>query len=142
LLANSFAVAQFGSLGIPMSLPEIILAANRREAASVAQAILDSKITIIEGARLLSRLRHRTGVDLSDPDFLTFVSIDSQTDHLPFGEARRYWAAEPLAKLDQEIAECEAFFREKAFGSCAQLVSRFSHESAPPGAYEYHTPDT
>jgi hypothetical protein len=43
-------------------------------------------------ARELVALRSRVGVAVDDGDFLTCVTIDSETDELPVGAVRQYWA--------------------------------------------------
>jgi len=125
-----------------MSLPEIILASSRRKAASIAQAMLDGHVGIIEGSRQLASLRHPAGVDPFDEDFLPFVGIDSETDSLPIGDTRVHWAPEALAKKDAEIAAAEAHYRDYALSACARLVARFADEKPSADAYDYYTPDT
>jgi hypothetical protein len=125
-----------------MSLPELIVAANRQKVASVAQDILDGRIGIIEGSRRLNSLRHRIDVDEFDPDLLTFVVVESETDALPVGDVRRQWASDALAKKDVEIAAAEAFYRKDVLESCSRLVARFAPEKPPGSAYDYYTPDT
>jgi Protein of unknown function (DUF2489) len=125
-----------------MSLPELILASNRRKVASIAQAMLCGNVGIIEGSRQLAALRFRTGVDEFDPDFLDFVGIDSETDDLPVDDSRRYWAPDTLAKKDEEIAAVENLYRKPALDACSRLVARFGRENPPLEAYDYYTPDT
>ncbi|MGI9088007.1 MAG: hypothetical protein ACR2HH_09760 [Chthoniobacterales bacterium] len=62
----------------------------------------------------------------TDPDFRTFVAIDSETDDLPVGETRRHWAADALAKKDLEIARCEDVYRHAAHEAASHLVARFA----------------
>jgi hypothetical protein len=125
-----------------MSLPELIIASNRQKVARIAQDILDGGIGVIEASRLLSPLRFGVGGDEWDPDFLTFVGIDSETDDLPIGPTRQHWAPDALAKKDAEIARCEALYREPAREAASHLVARFAHEKTPADAYDYYTPET
>jgi hypothetical protein len=124
-----------------MSLPEIILATNRRKVASIAQAMLDGEVGIIKGSRQLAGIRQAAGVDPFDPDFLPFVGIDSETDHLPIGDVRCHWASEALMKKDDEIAASEAYYREYALSACSRLVTRFANEKPSPADYDYYTPE-
>jgi hypothetical protein len=125
-----------------MSLPEIIRASMRRKTASIAQAMLDGTVGIVEGSRQLVRIRISADVDAFDPDFLLFLGIDSETGHLPVGDERRHWAPAVLTRKDVEIAAAEEHYRENALSACSRLVARFSAEKAPPDAYGYFTPDT
>jgi Protein of unknown function (DUF2489) len=113
-----------------MPLPEIIVATNRQKVAQIAQRILDGEVGIIAGARQISALcGGHVDLDESDPDFRTFVGIDSETDDLPIGDTRRHWAADALQKKDAEIAAAEAFYRDAALAACKRLVARFgSHQ--------------
>jgi hypothetical protein len=104
-----------------MSLPEIILAANRQTVAQIAQAMLDGEISIVEGSRdIASRHGDAVGVDQVDSDFMIFMVIAT----------------------DEDPAAAEAFYRKDALESCARLVARFADAKPPTSAYEYYSPDT
>ena len=126
-----------------MSLPEIIIANNRRKVARIAQDMLDGRISIIASARQISALcGGHVGFDESDPDFRTFIGIDSETNDLPVGQTRQHWSPDALAKRDEEIARCEALYRDSAHEAASHLVARFEYEKPPAGAYDYYTPNT
>ena len=65
-------------------------------------------------------------IDEFDPDFRTFVAIDSETGDLFIGESRRHWAADALKKKDIEIAQREDLYREAACQAATRLVARFA----------------
>jgi hypothetical protein len=89
----------------------------------VCRAVLNNEMAIIEASRILSgRLQ---GFE-KDPDFITFVGIDSETDHLPVGEVRKHWNPEVLAQKDKEIAECENFYRVRALEACERIIKKVS----------------
>ncbi len=125
-----------------MSLPEIIVATNRQKVARIARDILDGSVGVIEASRALVALRFEVAVDEWDQDFITFVGIDSETDDLPVGQTREHWSADALAKKDQEIARCEALYRESAREAASHFVARFTQEKPPASAYDYYTPNT
>jgi hypothetical protein len=87
--------------------------------------LLEGRAGVIETARTMIKLRFLTGLT-DDPDLLTFVSIDSETDALPVGEVRKYWAAHALASEDVEIDRAEKFFAASAKQAAAALAERFS----------------
>jgi hypothetical protein len=99
---------------------------RRRKVLDLATDILGGRIGLIEGSRALSHLRHEVEVKEPDRDFLIFVGVDSETDHLPIGEERKSWDAEALAAKDQEIQEFEASVREDIMAACRNLIARFS----------------
>src|SRR3954462_8714372 len=113
-----------------MSLADSNSGTAEQNVAQVAQAILDGRISIIAGARQIRRFcgRH-AGVDEHDPDLNTFVGIDSETDDLPIGDIRQYWAPDALAQKDLEIALCEAIYRESAMEAASHVLARFTRDT-------------
>jgi hypothetical protein len=101
------------------------VALQRRQVAKIAAQMLAGNLGMIEGARLLAGLRHEVEVGEDDPDFLMFVAIESETDHLPVGQEREMWAPESLARKDLEISRAESYAREDAVEACRNLVRRF-----------------
>lgn len=104
--------------------------AQQKKVVTVAQDILDGRIGIIKGARLLSGLRYTVTRDEGDPDFLTFVGIGSETDHLPVGVEREFYAKDALVEKDKEIKRLEDRYQEWAFASCRALIARFADGEA------------
>jgi len=78
-----------------------------------------------EAARILSRSRFVLDAK-NDPDFLVFVSIDSETDHLPVGEMRNHWNPGVLVLKDWELAEAEKLHRIQAYDACKSLIEKYS----------------
>jgi hypothetical protein len=76
-----------------------------------ARAMLDGKLSFIEGARKIAGARFAAGLD-HDPDILVFAAIESDTDALPIGQVRESWQAEALAKAQPEIERAEKWARE------------------------------
>ncbi|HKW29504.1 MAG TPA: hypothetical protein VJT54_09220 [Verrucomicrobiae bacterium] len=86
---------------------------------------INDEIGIIEASRILSKRPFSQGLD-NDPDVITFIAIDSATDHLPIGEVRKLWNPEMLLQKDKEIAEAEKFYRERAREACKRLIKKIS----------------
>ena len=80
---------------------------------------------MIETARVIAKLGYWTGLR-EDADIATFVAIDSETDSLPIGEVRKLWADHALVRLDAEIEEAEALYRQSALESATRLAERFA----------------
>ena len=108
---------------IPSTNETEILRAQR-EVVAVARDILSGTLGIVAGARRLAKLSHDLRLD-RDPDFIFFIGVDSETDHLPAGEVRHHWAADALRQKDEELRDCEASFRDGAFRVCQSLIQRY-----------------
>jgi hypothetical protein len=98
----------------------------RRTIAETARAMLAGRMSFIEGARALVRLRWAAELPQFDDDIMPFVGIDSQTDALPLGRVREHWAPASLEKLQPEIDEAERWAKEFGEAACRKLVERFS----------------
>ena len=92
--------------------------------ADVARQILGGKIGIVTGARELTRMRFPSRAE-SDEDILVFVGIDSQTDHLPLGEVRKFWNSEVLKAKDEELKQFELWVKEQAFTACKNVIAKY-----------------
>jgi hypothetical protein len=97
----------------------------RGKVVAICEAILQEEVGIIAGARRLKSLGFELCGD-HDEDFIAFVTIDSETDHLPVDRERRNWSAEALERKDKEIAEAEALYKDEAFTACRKLIERFN----------------
>ena len=97
---------------------------------AICESILNEEIGVIVGSRILCRLEHELfhrdeGWFQNDEDFIAFIAINSETDHLPVDYERMNWSAEALERKDEEIAKAEAFYRDDAFEACRKLIARF-----------------
>jgi hypothetical protein len=118
----------------PLSPPEVIALINRQKVAAIAQKLLNGNISVIEAARQINAYRGESvGLDESDPDFVTFLAIDSGTDHRLFSESLQNWLPHALARKDGEVARCEEALRRNALGAAARLVARFAEEQPHQG---------
>ena len=126
-----------------MSLPEIIAFENRQKVVGLARELLAGRIGVVEAARRITALRgDRVELDEFDPDFVTFLGIDRETDYLPVGDERTHWAADALAAKDLEIARSDEFYRTRALAAASHLVTRFAHEARPETEHTLHAQDT
>jgi hypothetical protein len=120
----------------PMS--EERLAFVRGKIVFICEAMLKEEIGVIAGSRILNRLedelfQREVGTWFQrDEDFLTFVAINSETDHLPVDFERKNWSIEALERKDKEIDAAEALYKDNAFTACRRLIERFDikHEQS------------
>ncbi len=108
-----------------MSVSLTTVEEQEREIVRVARLILSGEVSIITGAREMASVRFRSHSDDRDEEFLVFVGIDSETDHLPVGDMRKLWAADALIRKDAQINEAEDFFRERALEAARILIERY-----------------
>lgn len=97
---------------------------TRGKIVALCEALLQEEIGIIAGARRLKGLGHELCGD-HDEDFLIFVAIDSETDHLPVDREWRNWSVDALERKDREITEYEGSVKDDAFAACKVLIERF-----------------
>ena len=82
---------------------------------------------MVEGAWRLSALRLEVSRGDFDNDFMVFVAIASETDHLPVGEVRKKYSPEALRRADKAIEEVEKLYRAQVEAACEKLIARFSN---------------
>jgi len=110
---------------------------------AICQAILKREIGVIAGSRIIDGLEFELmdygfGSFSRDKDFLPFVAINSETDHLPVDRERSNWSEEALERKDKEIAVAEAIYKESAFEACKKLIERFDLKTAGVSDDEGH----
>ena len=104
--------------------------AARQELVLLLHEVLDGHCSYLEAAVRTLQLRPGLGgVGEFDDDFKAFVSISSETDHLPTQAARHLWAEHAVRALEPEINRSEVWAADLASGSCAALLARFAETS-------------
>lgn len=99
----------------------------RKTMANIARAMLRNEIGLLEGCRQLASVSRRLpALEASDPDVLTFVGVDSESDDIPLGSVRTRWAAEALAEKDNQRDEYLSRARESIEQACRAIVDRYS----------------
>ena len=73
----------------------------------------------------MTKLLWQAEISESDPDLLSFVAIDSETDDLPVGNEMSHWLPEALQEKDVEIKRCEALYRQAALDACENIIRRW-----------------
>lgn len=92
-------------------------------ALDIAKQVSSGQIGIIAGARALTALGGKLGDDVEQA-LSVFRLIDGETNHLPVGDVRAYWAADALRLKDQEIARAERTYKERAITAAQTLIER------------------
>lgn len=97
----------------------------RGQIVALAEAVLAGELSCIAASRSLHALGNCLFDDLDD-DFIPFMALNSETDHLPLGSGERAGRSEEtLRQLDLEFREIEG--RERAYieQACQNLIHRF-----------------
>ncbi len=84
-------------------------------------------VNFIDGIRRIMSLKWSVSQLDHDPDFSTFVAVDSESDHLPGAEQRHLCNQAWLKECDLQAARLEAFWGREVRAACAALVTRFSN---------------
>jgi Protein of unknown function (DUF2489) len=97
---------------------------SKAQLVSVARAMLEGQLDLIDGVRRLTKLR----LDMPDPEWDAFDGIrgvESETDDLPIGEERAFWNTKALAEKDADRQEYVEKVRRAVLEACARIVDRF-----------------
>jgi hypothetical protein len=97
----------------------------RNRVAIVALGMLGGEIPFLEGAIELASLRREAAVEEYDADFMVFVTIESETDHLPTDLTKAHWSKEALVKHQAELDAAIIWAKETGTNACKSLVRRF-----------------
>jgi len=82
----------------------------RAEIVSAAKAMLEGKLSFIEGARQIFALSEKAGLG-RDEDVLPFLALDDETDALPLGDVRRLWSSNGLERKQPDMDAAEHWGR-------------------------------
>lgn len=95
----------------------------------LAKQMLSKKMSFFEGAARMAPLRHDIdGLEYTDEDFLVFVLISSETDHLPLKVHHHLWDVEALKALDPDFKRVEEWAETFAVNACKNIIERFSEK--------------
>lgn len=98
---------------------------KREELVDVATAMIDGKMSLIEGTRKICSLRHAVE-DRDNEIFLPIRAIESETDHFPLGLMRKNCSREYLERMDNEMQSYLAEAKDDILAACKNIVSFFS----------------
>ncbi len=92
-----------------------------------AREMLAGELSFVEGAAAVVRLRGRVGgVGEFDEDFMSFVTIGSEADHLPLRAQWPVWDQAALERLAPEFERVQDWASTFAPAVCENLIGRFN----------------
>jgi hypothetical protein len=96
----------------------------KNEIVKVARGMLDGKIDLLIGCRVLTGLQ--PDLNESEQDILMpFCAIDSETDHLPYGVSRDLCDREYLERVDREIEHYLEHGTEYIKTACQNVIKHY-----------------
>lgn len=97
----------------------------RRRAQELARLVLSGKVDILEASKSLWVVLQRLGLGWEDEDSSAFGLIVSETDHLPVGRERQYWAKEALERKEPEIVGAKRWAEQFGIPACRRIERRW-----------------
>jgi hypothetical protein len=104
-----------------MGHPEFI-AVQWKSLADTLEAFQSGRLGVTEASRKVVAIRDALG-ELSNPLFIPFIAVESETDAFPLGEVRSRWSVQALSRMDAERESAEAFYRPQLIEACGPLMS-------------------
>jgi hypothetical protein len=99
---------------------------HRSQVVEVASAIVAGGIRPLLGARMLIGHLRQLGRNV-DPETVRFLEgVDSESDHLPLGEERKFWAETALKEKDQVAGFYELRVGPRIIDAAKKLLAQFS----------------
>jgi hypothetical protein len=96
-----------------------------RRLRALASRVAQGKETVIEGSR--NMLKYRLWMrEEQNKDFDIFVVVGTQSDHLPVGSVRQYWAPDALLQKDKEILKLEDLYRVRVIRSATRIYEKYN----------------
>jgi hypothetical protein len=99
-----------------------------KQAVAAAEKILSDEIGIIEGCRIMVSLL-RSLDRANEGLFLPFIAVESETDHLPIGEARRLWEPKTLEGKEEKAKVYLEEVRRTIFAACWEVIALYGRPS-------------
>ena len=96
-----------------------------RRLRALARRLVQGKETVIEGSRNMLKYRFWMREE-QNRDFDIFVVVSTQSDHLPVGSVRQYWAPDALERKDKEILKLEELYRARVIKSAARIYEKYN----------------
>jgi len=96
------------------------------ELIATAEAMLQGKLHLIEGCRMICGLRHH--VDPENKVFLRLRGIESETDHFLLGKVREKGAPEYIWQMDAEMDKYLAKTDNDILDSCRKIIRVYLEE--------------
>jgi hypothetical protein len=99
----------------------------KRMAVALSSNIMEGKVGLIAGCIQMGKIAHEIFENpVENEDFVIFIVVSSDTDHLPTEETSKYWDQEILKEKKKEIDYIENYYKDDVFKACKSIIDRFS----------------
>ena len=100
---------------------------SKQRIIEISKAIISGQVEIHEGCMAICRERSNLDARLRDCDeLLPFMSLDSDLDSYPLGEARRHWSEKALQEKDRDLKAMIDRARPTIIEACWTLLKKWS----------------
>lgn len=107
-------------------LPSIIKLENKRKILDTAKDMLDGKINLIEGSRIINRFKYTVNQE-ENALFNIFHVVSSDTESIPIDhKVRKNFGEEYLNKSDQEMKAYLKDMEKSIKEACRKLIQSYS----------------
>ncbi len=107
-------------------LPSVIKLENKRKILDTAKDMLDGKINLIEGSRIINRLKYTVNQE-ENPLFNIFHVVSSDTENIPIDHnVRKNFGEEYLDKSDREMKAYLKDMEKSIKEACKNLMQSYS----------------
>ncbi|EDY84537.1 hypothetical protein VDG1235_4168 [Verrucomicrobiia bacterium DG1235] len=87
--------------------------------------IIENRLGLTIGSRRMNGFRELMKEDKNE-EWMIFIGIDSETDHLPIGDEKNHWNKEILKKKEKELEEIEDHYRPYALESLVSIKTKYT----------------
>lgn len=111
-----------------MSLPDIIKARKIAELRTIATAMIEGRMHLVEGARKISHLRF----EIDEPEHEVFKSIivfEDDAEDCPLGDLRAEYEPNYLKRLDEETNKLIEDDKADVLAACEEILRVFPEKS-------------
>lgn len=90
-----------------------------------AKELKEGKVSFLDGIRVLSDFGKRFSTDSHDDDFLIFIVVASETDHMPSDQMRHLCSGAWLKQCDEALDAYISRIGGQIDTACDKLIARF-----------------
>lgn len=111
-----------------MSLPDIIKSRKIDELRTIATAMIEGRMQLVEGARKINHLRFA----IDEPEhevFKSIVAFEDDTEDFPLGDLRAEYEPNYLKRLDEKMNKLIEEDKADVLAACEDILRLFPDKS-------------
>jgi hypothetical protein len=115
-----------------MSLPDIIRERQLAELRAVARAMIEGRVHLVEGARMINALRFDIEENVQEV-FNPIISFVDDTEAFPLGDLRTEYEPNYLRRLDEETNKLIEESKSDVLTACEEILRVFPEKEKEDG---------